>query len=267
MSVIVKHNYGFFSCCSVKLSKIVQYMNANKKLPDKVDSSGLFGWYKINKTGDITYDYFQHYDEIKDVKYITNLNYHIKTQFIDYSLVEYNKLGPIIKKYFTPSIEIEKIIDTIEKKYKIDYENTCVLFYRGNDKKNETKLCSYEEYTKQADLIVKKNANVKFLIQSDETEFIEFAMKKYTKSFYFKDEIRHIKKCNSTVDKVMKDKNYTFSKYYLGITKIMAKCKYIVCGSGNCSIWIMLYRENNKNVIQYLDSKYDKIPGKWISTI
>jgi hypothetical protein len=54
--------------------------------------------------------------------------------------------------------------------------------------------------------------------------------------------------------------NAVFSKYYLAITIIMSKCKYVICGSGNCSIWIMLYRGNNKNVCQYLD-------GTWYDTL
>ena len=58
----------------------------------------------------------------------------------------------------------------------------------------------------------------------------------------------------------MKKQNNIYSKYYLAITIIMAKCKYIVCGSGNCSIWIMFYRGNNNNVCQYNNGKwYDNI--------
>ena len=75
-------------------------------------------------------------------------------------------------------------------------------------------------------------------------------------SFFLKDEIRHMKKCNKTVDKTMKNKIFLFSKYYLAITIIMSKCKYIICGSGNCSIWIMLYRNNSNNVYQNLDRKW-----------
>ena len=75
-------------------------------------------------------------------------------------------------------------------------------------------------------------------------------------SFYFKDEIRHMKKCDDTVDIKMKDTNKEFSKYYLAITIIMSKCKYIICGSGNCSIWIMFYRENSKNIIQNLNNVF-----------
>jgi hypothetical protein len=59
-----------------------------------------------------------------------------------------------------------------------------------------------------------------------------------------------------SLDITMKEMNSEFSQYYLSITIIMSKCKYIICGSGNCSIWIMLYRENNKNV-------YQNNNGKW----
>lgn len=31
----------------------------------------------------------------------------------------------------------------------------------------------------------------------------------------------------------------------------MAKCKYVICGTGNCSIWIMLFRGNASNTIQF----------------
>ena len=124
----------------------------------------------------------------------------------------------------------------------------------ANDKNTETKKCSYNEYLNYAKQLLKKNAKIVFLIQSDETEFIKFMTNNFpNNSFYFKDEIRHMEKCNSTVDIKMSFQNYEFSKNYLGITIIMSKCKYIICGSGNCDEWIMLYRGNNKNVIQNLD--------------
>ena len=141
----------------------------------------------------------------------------------------------------------------------MNYDNICVLFYRGNDKNTETLICNYDEYLIYANLVMKNNPNILFLIQSDETEFIDFMTQKFPKnSFYFKDEIRHMNKCNSTVDHTMKEDIFTFSKYYLAITIIMSKCKYIICGSGNCSIWIMFYREHSNNVIQNLN-------GEWLT--
>ena len=256
MSVISTHNYGFFSCCSVKLTNIVDYINKNSKTPDYVDSSAQFAWYK-KKYGDITYEYFDHYDSIEDVSITYPIKYHWDDQFINYSDLDYNNVIPVVKKYFSPSKTITNIIENFEHKYKLVYDNICVLFYRGNDKVQETALCAYDEYLVYTNLIIKSNPNIIFLIQSDETEFIDFIRDRFpNNSFYFKDEIRHMKKCHSTVDKVMNHDNLLFSKYYLAITIIMSKCKYIVCGSGNCSIWIVLYRGNNNNVYQNLNNKW-----------
>jgi hypothetical protein len=257
MSVVSKHNSGFFSCCSVKLDNIVNFINSHNCLPKIVDSSQQFAWYKINKSSDITYDYFEDYNNIDIILDNLTIDYKENYQFYNYNTLHYKDICPVVKKYFTPSSEIRTIITNIEGKYNINYSNICVLFYRGNDKNIETKICGYEEYINKANLIIDKNPNIQFLIQSDETQFIEkFLLLFPNNSFYFKDEIRHMNKCNSTVDIVMKDKNYIFSKYYLAITIIMSKCKYIVCGSGNCSIWIMLYRGNNKDVYQNLDNQW-----------
>jgi hypothetical protein len=150
------------------------------------------------------------------------------------------------------------IIKKIEQKYNLVYDNICVLFYRGNDKNTETRICNYDEYLIYAEMVLEQNPTILFLIQSDETEFIDFMTNRFPKnSFYFKDEIRHISQNKkTTVDIELKDQNYEFSKYYLAITIIMSKCKYIICGSGNCSIWIMFYRGNNYNTCQYLNGKW-----------
>ena len=149
----------------------------------------------------------------------------------------------------------------MEKKYNINYENTCVLFYRGNDKNTETPVCSYQEYIYYAQKMININPNIVFLVQSDETEFIQKMISLFpNNTFYMKDEIRHMSKCSNTVDKTMKDEIDKFSKYYLAITIMMSRCKSIVCGSGNCSIWIMFYRGNSNNVYQNLN-------GSWIKGI
>jgi len=239
------------------LNQLIEYINVNSKLPEIVDSSNTFNWYKT-KMEDITYDYFEHYDNINN-NIELKCNFYHDQQFDNYSTLDYNIL-PIVKKYFTPSSKIKQIIQIMEIKYKLDYDNICVLFYRGNDKIRETKLSNYDDYLIYANKIILQNPNIRFLIQSDETEFIEFMMNHYPNSFYFKDEARHIPKSINTVDCVMYQTNNLFSKYYLAITVIMSKCKYVVCGSGNCSLWIILYRGNNKNVCQYSkETWYDSL--------
>ena len=262
MSIICYHNAGFFSCCSVKFQQIIKYINDNNlKFPDLVDSSQQFNWYKELLNEDITFNYFEHYDNINEimikkipVKNISDYDYY---QYSIYQLIDFDSIKPVTTKYFSPSKNILNIIQNMEKKYNIDYNNICVLFYRGNDKNRETLICDYSEYLIYANKILDINPNILFLIQSDETEFINFISERFpNNSFYFNDEIRHISKCDNTVDIIMKDKNPIFSKYYLAITIIMSKCKYIICGSGNCSLWIILYRGNNNNIIQNLNNKW-----------
>jgi hypothetical protein len=220
-------------------------MNMYHVLP-MVDSSDQFDWYKKDE-GDITYEYFEKDDTPIPIHYI---NYKHGHQFLDYSIV------PVVNKYFSPSKQIRDTITHMEQKYKLDYENICVLFYRGNDKNRETTICGYDDYIEYAYAVLKINPDVQFLLQSDETEFLETMSILFPNSFYFKDEIRHMKKCNKTMDKVFPESNHIYSKFYLAITIIMSKCKYIVCGSGNCSIWIMFYRCNCHNVYQYLKDRF-----------
>jgi hypothetical protein len=132
-----------------------------------------------------------------------------------------------------------------------------VLFHRGNDKQRETPLCKYEDIIEKSIEIGGKNPGVRFLVQSDETEFIEEMGALYPNRILFKDEIRHMKKCDNTVDKVFPQSNYEFSKYFLAIVIIMSKCKHVICGSGNISMWIAFFRGNVENFHQYFD-------GKWV---
>ena len=142
----------------------------------------------------------------------------------------------------------------IESKYCINnYDNICTLFYRGNDKITETKLPTYEIILEQAMKLFETNNNIKFLIQSDESEFIEMMIKTFPNNhIYFKDEIRVINKNNKmSVDKINSYDNFKYSRYFLAITYIMSRCKYVVCTTGNCSLWIALFRGNADNIYQF----------------
>jgi len=251
----IKHNGGFFSCCSMRLDSIVSYFNMTRKVPLDVDSSKEFTKYKPNSSNkDITYEYFEKEGDDKVINYNNLVDYRHHHQYKNYKKLKYKDITPFINKYFSPTGNIRNIIKDIEAKYNLDYAKICVLFYRGNDKITETKLCSYDDIVNKALEISSRDPDIRFLIQSDETEFIELMKTKFLTNIVLEDEIRHMEKQNDTVDKVFSDLNYEFSKKYLAITVIMSKCKYIICGSGNCSIWIMLYRGNADNVYQNLNN-------------
>jgi len=255
--VVVHHSTGrnikagFFSCCSIRLHYINLYITEMLRLPPIIDTSSMFRFYKEDISKDVTYEYFEHYDHI-DIDFKLPIDYKENYQYRDYNSLEFEQIVPLITKYFSPSKTINDIISNMTSKYNLDFENICVLFYRGNDKNKETRICGYSDYTRYADKVLEHNKDIRFMLQSDETGFLDFFTERYpNNSFYMKDEIRHIPRHRrNTVDNVFRESNHVFSKYYLAITIIMSKCKYIVCGTGNCSIWIVFYRGHAKNVIQ-----------------
>lgn len=250
--LIIHEGGGFFSNCTVKLFDIILYFNATKKLPILIDSSRQLNLYKYGTNKhDITYEYFENIPD-HDITYLNKIDFHEYNQYTNYRKLNINSLSPFIKKYFTPSENIKTHINNLELKYNIIYENICVLFLRGNDKITETCLPSYEKYIEQAKILYNENKNIQFLIQSDENEFIKRMQDEFpNNSFYFKDEIRTINKdISKAIGHEDKQRNFEYAKVYLAITLIMSKCKYIICSTGNCSLWIMLYRGNSNNIYQ-----------------
>ena len=257
-TLIVTHNEGFFSCCTVRLSAIINYYNKNRNLPDYVDSSKQFGWYKKLDAPDtdISHEYFVVPPEENVTVPSRDIDYSDGHQYRDFRTFDFTGIYPIIQRFFQPSQLITDIVQNMEIKYSIDYENLCVLFYRGNDKSREMPLANYADFVVRARKIRAQNPNVRFLVQSDETEFIETMLREFPgETVVFADEMRHISRCNNTVDKIFREDNHIYSKYFLAITIIMSKCKHIVCMSGNCSAWIIHYRNSAENVHQFLQSE------------
>jgi hypothetical protein len=49
----------------------------------------------------------------------------------------------------------------MRNKYNIhNYEDICVVFYRGNDKIKETKICQYDDYMEYANVIINKTQEI-----------------------------------------------------------------------------------------------------------
>ena len=249
-TIRVIHNAGFFSCCSVRLTAIMDYFNQYKTLPDRIDSRNQFIFYKSKYKHlymDLAKIYFMESDDVlisyQNPVYLvcsgeweSRISYE---QFSDYRTLQFDEVAPFIRKYFTASSRIEEIIQAIERKYNLDYENICTVYYRGTDKRKETVLASYEEFIDKARILHRKNMT--FLLQTDEADFREEFLRAFPDSI--------------VIDEVDNPNQFIHSLYFLSIIKIMSRTKHIICGSGNVSLWIMLYRENANNVHQYLSQK------------
>lgn len=246
-TLVVIHNAdaGFFSCFTIRLLNILMYFNHTKVCPKKIDSSNLFSQYKYNKYHDYTYEYIKH-DETLQIEYKNHVRItdeDREDQFSNYKNINFETIKPFIAKYFSPSDNIAKKVVELETKYKIDYDNLAVFYYRGTDKCIETNLCDYGEYFERAEQLKKNNPNIRFLIMSDEMEMIRLFAMRFPKTIVFEELIHNM------------GRSFIHSVWLLSSVLIMAKAKHIVCSSGNVSMWIVLFRGHNNNIQQYLSPK------------
>ena len=253
--IVPKYCIGFFACCSDILKHVSIYFNNNKKKPEIIDTSQQFSIYKPSHIeGDIMHHFFKKNDI--NIVYSDDMYYDHVLQFTKYNNLNYAKFTPFIEKYFSPHQDILDIKTKIKNKYNINVDEYCAVYYRGTDKKIETTIGSFDTYIDKMNELLTKEPTIKFIIQSDSKDFIDIVKGKFTNSVSFDEE-----NVPSTSDKGIHnesspDNNYNIIKNFLAIVYLISKCKYIICSSGNCSIWMMLYRGNSNNVQQFLNNEW-----------
>ena len=260
-------NAGFFSECSLRLEKVLEYYSGITRPPTTIDSSQQFGLYKPTDCPpekSIIEKFFLEKVNGK-ISFFHPIPFKQSDQFTDYRKLVLKDIQPFIRRYFTPSATIDDIVSDLQKRYKIRYDNTCVLFYRGNNKSTETMLPEYDDYIDKAKEILARAPKTQFLIQSDETEFLQAMEAALPNTIYFTDEIRHIRRSNTSVDFVSQEENYYYAQQFLAIMILMSRCQDIVCGSGYCSMWLVFFRglaEREKGVMEGIQQYLN---GVWLS--
>ncbi len=266
-------NGGIFSVSTVILKSIMTFFDFHGKEPENLITDSMYFRYNYLElhanhqcsNNDMYKHFFKINKEFKiEDSVVTTLRNNftiIDEQFFDYKTINYDIHNLFIKKYFTPSDDVNNIITKIENEYinKYNYSNICVLFYRGNDKQKETNICEYDVIISKAKELLTLNSNIVFLIQSDELEFVQRMSSEFSNSFYFGEELSKPINMNREKNNVIdfpKIHNYIYGKNFIAITVVMSRCKYIICTSGNCSCWITYFRGNAENVFQYLHDKW-----------
>jgi hypothetical protein len=259
-TLLIKHNAGFFSCCTGRLLNIINYFNENKKLPLVVDSTEQFKNYKdsihINVTSistsnkDITYEYFKHPDDanISNLIYTSKVNIsttllqdQYKLQFTKYKNILCDNVSFFIAKYFSLSDRVRDIVDSLKNKYSISYDDVCGVYYRGTDIHEETHTGSWDEYILQAKKIKLDNQKIRFIVQSDEPGFINKFIEEFPDSIY--------------ISEIENSDKFIHSLYFFATIYIISQTKYIICSSSNVSLWFCFFRNSSTDIIQYLNQK------------
>ena len=238
---------GIFSCCTVRLEKILKHFNHLHSTPIVVDSSNQFALYKEKENENISRDLFAEKDDIdiqwygKPIK-VTEAPH--EQQFSNYHEICFTVLTPFIEKYFSPSKLITSTVAQLQASSKIDYENTCVIRFRGTDKIEETVQPRFDEVLNKALAVQANHPLIRFAIQTDDQEFRDFIYN------HLGDRCFEVE--TSPWEGWTGNKDYIdfFACIYM-----LSKCKYIITTSGNGELWMMLFRGHSEGVIQYLEHK------------
>lgn len=272
-TIRVAHDAGFFSCCTVLLNRILSHAGANGGELPSVDATGTFGWYKPpgGEGRDGRELFFQRFEPSDGspsapVRWVDWDEDDDDEQFCDLARYNFAALAPVLAAYFTPDARIDAIQTALRSKYGIDYQRTCVLFYRGNDKARESVPCDYGEMVDRALAATADRPDTAFWLQSDETEFLSFARDRLTRQGPRSDrspavitmdggDIRHMSSRDDTVDHLDRASNFEYACKFLAIARMMARCRQVVCTSGNVSSWVALFRGSARGMVQHLAPK------------
>ena len=252
-------NAGFFCQCSVLFTSIIQYYKMNGKWPNKIDASQQFEIYKpINKKHkDIFEDIFK-------INYeIVSMNPHVYFHpdfhygnYWEFGEANWDIYAKPISRYFNPSDTIQSIIDEFIKKYDINFMNTCAIYYRGTDKITEQELLSFKYIENRMETIKKTNSDIKFLVQSDQKEFINKMKEKYSDILFIEENMTITG--NTGIHNTFKDdENYKILLNFVATMFIMKDCSYVITGSGNCCLWLALLRSNTLGYTNFFQYKND----------
>ena len=256
--ITVDHYGGFFATCSCRIDQIIRFFETTGNAPEIIDSSRSFYMYKCNDNDDVTFDFFKHYNDLKNVELKRPFNIDSWThQFRNYKeIVDYNAISIYVWKYFSPSEKVCNKIDELCQKYRIDFDNCIAIYNRGTDKQIETALDSYDSYLRKLNEVM-PNRDVQVLIQSDDGHFVNYMRENCRdKNLIVISENPVIYTSAGVHNEHTREQNHHEMYYLLATFIIISKCKNIICNSCCGSLWITYYRGNANNVFQNLNCQW-----------
>jgi hypothetical protein len=220
-------------------------------IPERIDYSLGYRHFKKDPNQDIYSDFHKIDDKIDlDLFVDIPLPDSNKCQFDLYRFDVYNKIKD---RFFGPSDLILERKNILIDKYKFDPQKTISVLYRGTDKSTELQLGSPTEYLKVVKNILKDNPNFKVLLQTDQTQVIQ----------YFYDQLGDIlitfeetpstasnKVIWSLMEQSGKD-SIDWSQWFDAALRCVSECKYLVNHTGNVAFFANLYRGNVDKVYQF----------------
>lgn len=269
----VKHNAGFFSCCTIALQDIVIWHRHHRRLPDHVERSFQYAHYKHEPLQNLIPFFFNEQSfDIPFTEWYEISHDNIELQFSDYTKLDFAAAKPFIDKFFTPSQHVLDLVKIYEEKYSIDYENTAAVLYRSNDKVKECTIAPYSDFIGMANAkaythLADTQNQLRFLVLPDELEFLESFTEEVNKvsqpiinGIFHIEETPNIRKNTNTANfyEIPTVDRAEYGAKFLAAIIVASKCKHLITHSGNVSMWCVLYRGNADNIYQWRE-------GNWLN--
>lgn len=245
MSLVVTHDAGFFSCCSVKLQMIITYIHTHRCLPHIINGSKQFSLYKANPEEDVTYDFFDEFRSKEEISWCPSFSNNF--QYKNYRTINFSGLQPVLSAYFTPSKDVLHHEALLFDKYKFDPENTIGVYYRGTDKIRETNIATFADFERKVEQIWTQKEDI--LLLTDSQQMADSFQKRFpTAKMILENKLSSTNRGIHFENRP--ETNYADMMWLFASFLILSKSAHLVCTSGNCSLWIALYRGHNKNIHQ-----------------
>jgi hypothetical protein len=262
----INHNFGsgFFSCCGIRLQEIINCYNQFHKLPI-LDSTKQWSRY-VDKKEVVVPMFFKNTSRVMPssdkIKITDNPKDDIYSMLLDdFSKLNFVHLNPFIQMYFSICDNALRIRQNLIDKYKINYDNTIAICYRGNDHVKKSIPPTYDEML----IKIKEVRNIypdhKLLVQSDESNFYDTVLSSFKNTISINAIHKILKNPESQVsDGIPEGQKTLQAMLFLSIVSIISQCDKVITNSGNGALWIALYRNNTKGFYQYLNNGEK---GKW----
>jgi len=220
-------------------------------IPDKISYAMGFKRFKADPDRDIYPDFYQ-MDPSIPVQLLKTviLPDENRKQFDLYDFEYYN---PVVQRFFGPSDVVSERKNQLLDNYQINPSETIAVLYRGTDKYTEVRLGSPQAYLQAVQQVLQQTNAKKVLVQTDQTQVLD----------YFKQELGdmvvHFEETPTTSGKdamntVMENEGndtMDWMQWFDAALRVVSDCAYVINHTGNCGLWMNLYRGNTTNVFQF----------------
>jgi hypothetical protein len=248
--VVLAHDSGFFSNCSVLLLSLAKA----KHHPVQIDVSSSFTHF-AEKGSSFEWDalFLPPARTMRDfpTSWARSRVAHRLPHHSFYKLLRFSTTNQIRDHYFQLSFAVRARVQEIqESEIPVPIEEVLVVCLRGTDKGTEVRQSPLQKYVRLAKRIMKRRRNLRVWIQTDQMQIRDFLLdqlgpRSFSPSVLPVTEDSQVMHRSGQVPS-----KEEFSRDLLATTWLMSRAHSVITYTGNVGYWIALFRGNARRLYQ-----------------